>query len=133
MSGLYDQFVQDAGEVDSALLTDVYKIRVCKDRTLSITQGREKPFNGVAIAVYSVPTRDEAVDLVMALGSLQYTPHPSPESTQQMPCGQWRKITPDDEPFAAELEYRHLSGLQAKIGRVATMIRARRHTPEAAA
>lgn len=126
MSEDHDDFVRAAGMVSVELLGRRHKIRVCKDRTLSVTEGSERPFNGVAIAVYSTDTREMAEDIVMALGSLQYISHPAPHSASQMPYGQWRKITLDSEPFAREFEYQHLSEIQAKILRAHNMILFRR-------
>lgn len=72
MSGKFDKFVIKSGLVKEEDVKHEYKIRICKDRTITITKGDEKPFNGVAIAVLSVPTREEAESLIIFVGKLQW-------------------------------------------------------------
>lgn len=63
------------------------KIHVCKDRTLSYRAKGEPVFNGRALPVFSVDTKEEAEQLFLLTGRLQYTEHP------QMPGKLWRKVT----------------------------------------
>lgn len=70
--------------IDPSLLNQPVKIFVCRDRTLSYG---DKPFNGVAIPVFSVADTTEAEALIALVGSVQYEEHPL------LPGQKWRKIT----------------------------------------
>ncbi len=52
------------------------RIHICKDGTLSICEPGEKPFNGVALPIYTVDTVKEAQSLITLVGAVQYQEHP---------------------------------------------------------
>jgi hypothetical protein len=88
------------------LLSKPVKIHVCKDRTLSIVMPGGKPFNGVALPVYSVDTREDAENLIMLVGIRQYWEHPL------LPGQPWMKI---DIDFKIHLELDDLAKVQEKL------------------
>lgn len=99
----FDKFCIKAGYVREEDLTRRFKIRLCKDRTITFTEGKTKPFNDVAIAVISVDTRREAEQLITLCGKQQYESHPL------MPGKPWFKFMPDME--YGDLEFSDLPRL----------------------
>jgi hypothetical protein len=86
------------------------KIHVCKDRTLSYRALDEPVFNGVALPVYSVATKEQAEALLTAVGCRQYEEHP------QMPGRPWLKINLDLKRW---LELDDLPLVTAKLDQIA--------------
>lgn len=64
-------------------------IHCCKDRTLTYRTRREPIFNGVALPVFSVDSKEEAETLLLLVGRRQYVEHP------KLPGRPWLKITLD--------------------------------------
>jgi hypothetical protein len=84
-------------------------IHCCKDRTLTYRTRDEPIFNGVALPVYSVDSKEEAERLINTVGALQYEEHPL------LPGRPWRKI---DIDFKRHLEIEDLSAVTEKLDRV---------------
>jgi hypothetical protein len=99
-------------------LNKAWVIHCCKDRTLTINRKGEPAFNGRALPVYSVGTREEAEDLVVAVCRVQYGEHP------QLPGQLWRKITLDGQlDFKPYLDVEDLDAVSAKLARIHQLIR----------
>jgi len=118
MSGKYDQATIDAGYVEKEDVSKRYKIRLCRDRTLSVTKDDEKPFNGVAIAVLSTDSLKDAESLIMFVGKQQYTEHP------QIPGKPWFRFLPDMEYEV--LEYDDLPRMVEKLKVCLNIIQSRK-------
>ena len=85
-------------------------IHVCKDKTLSYRTRDEPIFNGVALPVFSVPTKDNAESLIVCVGRAQYVSHPL------MPGKVWYKITLDGElDFKRYLDIDDLPAVTEKL------------------
>lgn len=88
------------------MLDKKWLIHCCKDRTLT-RRTRDQPiFNGVAIAVYSVDTEQEADELILLVCSRQYEEHPL------IPGKPWYKINVD---FKRYLELEDLPTVTEKL------------------
>lgn len=92
--------------LDISLLNKPIKVHVCKDRTLSLVEPGGRPFNGVALPVYSVDTVEEGRQLIGLAGSKQYEEHP------QLPGQPWLKINIGVLRF---LELTDLDAVQDKL------------------
>ena len=85
-------------------------IHVCRDKTLSYRTRDEAIFNGVAIPVYSVNSKKEARELIVAVGRAQYDEHPL------LPGQVWYKITLDGSlDFQRYLEVDDLVDVAVKL------------------
>ena len=92
-------------------LSRAVMIHCCKDRTLSYRTRDEKVFNGRALPVFSVDTKEEAESLLTLVGCVQYERHPL------MPDRPWRKVNlaknprlldlPDLDEVTAILQHAH--------------------------
>ena len=82
------------------------RIHICKDGTLSYTRPHEKPFNGVALPIYTVDSVKEAENLIFLMGALQYKEHPL------MPGKPWY-VLPN---FSGEIEDLRFASEQLALG-----------------
>lgn len=64
-----------------------FLIDCCRDGTLTYRPRRSPPFNGAALPVFSVDTPEEAYDLIVLVGKLQYDEHPD------LPGRPWYRLT----------------------------------------
>ncbi len=81
-------------------------IHICRDRTFTFRTLDEPVFNGVAIPVFSVDTKEEAQDLQIRFCKNQYGEHP------QLPGQRWYKFFPPNDYSAKQyLEYDDLEAI----------------------
>ena len=91
-----------------------FMIHICKDGTISYrdTSIKEKVFNNVALPVYSVDTKEQAKDLQVTFGRLQYGEHPlmpgQPWYRFSMPLDKWT-LELDDLDMISRLFEQHLA------------------------
>lgn len=85
-------------------------IHCCQDKTLTYRTKDEPVFNGRALPVFSVNTKDEAEALIVSVGRCQYEEHP------EIPGKPWYKMTMDGEvDFRPYLEIKDLEAVTAKL------------------
>jgi hypothetical protein len=73
-------------------------IHICKDRTLTYRTRDEPIFNGVALPIYSVDSKEEAEGLILMTCKAQYKEHPL------LPGQTWYKLFPGFEYEPIQLE-----------------------------
>jgi hypothetical protein len=89
-------------------------INCCKDRTLTFMRRGQRPFNDVALPVFTVNTIREAETLITLVGICQYEQHPL------LPGQPWLKI---DIDLKRHLEIDDLPKVTAKLEQAYAAVR----------
>jgi hypothetical protein len=100
--------------MESDALSRPIVINCCKDRTLTYTKRGQRPFNRVALPVFSVHSIEQAEALITLVGIRQYEEHPL------LPGRPWMKI---DIDFKRHLDVNDLPKVTTKLENAFSLLR----------